>query len=1517
VSQEVLGGRLHVDVDSETTGFGRELQGKIDAETRNVRARIRAELDARGLREEARRAATEASREKVTFQADFDSRDVRAKARAAALEASRDARVALRAELDDASWAKAGAEIASLTGDRAVHIQVHADTARAKAEIEKLRAEARANAINVPVSAGGGAAGAGGGAAGTISKIADQLMGGGKIAALVGGIYALGVAAVQAGMGLFAMASAASQAVVTLAALPNAIGLVVQAGLGLFAAFSGLGGGIQALMKQQQGLGKAAQSTARQEQSSARAIAAAQHQVSQARQQAADDAHQAAESVADGEWAVSRAQKAAHDAQVNLNQAREQARADIKALRVELERSTLDEKEAANALAKAKQHLQDVRWDKSSTSQDRKDARLAVEDAQQQYNDAKKHRSDTKKQYDQAAKDGVKNSQVVKQAQDQLLVSNHDLMIAERNLADTRHRNAEQAANDAYSIQQAQQALADAQKQATDNTKQQTLANQSLLYAYNQLSPAGQRFAKFVVNTLLPRLKEIRADAQAALLPPLQEGITRALPLLDTIDKGLVATDKILGRMFISVGTLFGSKGFNRDVGRIMGSNNKAIRILTGAVKPLIKMFTDLAVVAGPHLLIPFVKWVAQVIRGWQESVHAARETGRLADKFDSARRMAALLWDILKNVVGAIHGMGKAATPAGTDLLHSLDKVVRKWDTWANSRDGQKQMRRLFESVKPLTKEVGRVLVDLLKLIGAMSKAGGGPTLGFLKALDGVARALTTILNLPVIGPAIGWLLTLAGAGGGLALTAGAVLKLWAGLKSFSKLTGLTKLWSLFEKSLIGTRIQVTLLQVQEKIAAAATAVWSGAMQLLGLSTKGAFIQFTVAVAIIAALVAGFVLAYKHIGWFRDLVNTVVGAVVGAFKWLWDVLFGHSIIPDMQKGFAVFGQVLSGIFGAIGGAIHVLGRVFSWLWQNAVKPAWSLIQKAIDLAWNYYYKPYLKLIRLELRILGAVFSWLWDHAVKPAFNGIMNIVQWAWKNVLKPDFVLIGKAVKVVGDVFTWLWQNAVKPAWNHLTDAIQWGWNHLIKPVFSALSDFVNDHVKPAFSKAVGGLQDIWNGLATAAQKPVNFLVNTLYNDGIRKVINLIPGVPDLDPLNVSFKFADGGVMPGYTPGRDIHRFVSPGSGMTLDLSGGEAIMRPEWTSLIGGPAVVRMLNSAARKGAGALRRLMGSLAGRGDIGVDGAGHAAFAKGGTIAESSLQNALTFAQQQVGKPYLWGSAGPDGFDCSGFMSAITNVILGYSNPYFRRGATSSFPWAGFRPGIGQFTIGSTPMYPGSSVGHMAGTLAVGGKGYNVESRGGHGPLVGPLARGYNDPGFRTIGHLGRNLASLGQSALPGAHGALPGIVGKIKSLITRLPGMLHDLTHLGGDWGKMLSGAVHNIGDKFRGWVNGKVWGPGPIPGNIFDSGGWLNPGLTLAYNGTGNPERIYTHEQMLGLSNSVSRLVDNSRTDNSRTAAPLVGSLALSVGSRDQVPEVFDDLDHELRILRLGGVGAHSTVD
>jgi hypothetical protein len=39
-----------------------------------------------------------------------------------------------------------------------------------------------------------------------------------------------------------------------------------------------------------------------------------------------------------------------------------------------------------------------------------------------------------------------------------------------------------------------------------------------------------------------------------------------------------------------------------------------------------------------------------------------------------------------------------------------------------------------------------------------------------------------------------------------------------------------------------------------------------------------------------------------------------------------------------------------------------------------------------------------------------------------------------------------------------------------------------------------------------------------------------------------------------------------------------------------------------------------------------------------------------GTITDANIRAAVDFAKQQLGKPYVWGAAGPDSFDCSGLM---------------------------------------------------------------------------------------------------------------------------------------------------------------------------------------------------------------------------------------------------------------------------
>lgn len=150
------------------------------------------------------------------------------------------------------------------------------------------------------------------------------------------------------------------------------------------------------------------------------------------------------------------------------------------------------------------------------------------------------------------------------------------------------------------------------------------------------------------------------------------------------------------------------------------------------------------------------------------------------------------------------------------------------------------------------------------------------------------------------------------------------------------------------------------------------------------------------------------------------------------------------------------------------------------------------------------------------------------------------------------------------------------------------------------------------------------------------------------------------------------------------------------------------------------------------------------------------------TVAGGSVEAALSWAKTQVGKPYQWGGVGPAGYDCSGFMSAIQNVIMG-DKVHQRKWATGAFSGATAPSGWklkekAPFMVGIT----NAGVGHTAGTL----NGTNVESSGGVGVRVGGGARGYNNGMFTSWYGFVPSKSAGGGSSVAAAKAAAKGMLG-------------------------------------------------------------------------------------------------------------------------------------------------------
>ncbi|HEX5811717.1 MAG TPA: hypothetical protein VFY38_06445, partial [Pseudonocardia sp.] len=358
-------------------------------------------------------------------------------------------------------------------------------------------------------------------------------------------------------------------------------------------------------------------------------------------------------------------------------------------------------------------------------------------------------------------------------------------------------------------------------------------------------------------------------------------------------------------------------------------------------------------------------------------------------------------------------------------------------------------------------------------------------------------------------------------------------------------------------------------------------------------------------------------------------------------------------------------------------------------------------------------------------------------------------------------------------------------------------------------------------------------------------------------------------------------GGVLPGYSPGRDVHTFVSPTGGV-LRLSGGEAIMRPEWAQAVG-VGYVERANNAARAGRlktitdfigapplSAPRWSSGSTQSFAGGGMVLGGSRPFADmpvAASIAASLQMSAkmyplvmerikalvdylsggpgalagLAWARTQVGKPYIWGATGPSGYDCSGFMSAIVNVMRG-ANPYSRVGSTASFPWPGFIGGSGAgLNIGAFKGNPG----HMAGTVA----GVNVESAGSVGVRVGGPV-GANHPMFSTH-------AYLPGSALGGSVGANLG-GGEVQAAVQRIAAAYG--WGSGAQWAALVSLVQRESGwnpnaanptSSARGLFQKMTSVHGPLEGSIAGQAAW---GLNYIRSRYGSPAAAWAHEMAVG---------------------------------------------------------------
>jgi hypothetical protein len=416
------------------------------------------------------------------------------------------------------------------------------------------------------------------------------------------------------------------------------------------------------------------------------------------------------------------------------------------------------------------------------------------------------------------------------------------------------------------------------------------------------------------------------------------------------------------------------------------------------------------------------------------------------------------------------------------------------------------------------------------------------------------------------------------------------------------------------------------------------------------------------------------------------------------------------------------------------------------------------------------------------------------DWAVK-VYNSFMQFIQ----TLVNAALAVKDWAVKVYNSFMDFV--GKIVALWNLWRDKFVATWNSA-KSVFEALVNFILVTVPNAFGKGVDALKKAWDRVQAVAKDPVTFVVNSVINPlilGWNKLGKPF-GAPQVDTIK-GFASGASGIFPGYTPGRDVHTVP------LAAFSGGESVMRPEWTRVVG-KATVDMWNRAAITG--------------GTAGVEQA-MTGYADGGIL--DFITSPLNWAKAKVG--------GAIGNVVSKFGDhPLAKVLVNMGTKLISLVADKAK--ALFLGGSGG-PIGAWPSSPGAQRGDSGVWRSI------VALIRSTGPLSGSFGNAYRagDPLWhgsgRAVDWMGFNQDALASFFMSRR--------GSVLELIHRTNTRDYAVTR-GVDKGSFDNGLMEEHRNHIH--IAMKRGGLVPMPVRSFDRGGYLSPGYNLVHNGTGSIEGL-----------------------------------------------------------------------
>ena len=515
-------------------------------------------------------------------------------------------------------------------------------------------------------------------------------------------------------------------------------------------------------------------------------------------------------------------------------------------------------------------------------------------------------------------------------------------------------------------------------------------------------------------------------------------------------------------------------------------------------------------------------------------------------------------------------------------------------------------------------------------------------------------------------------------------------------------------------------------------------------------------------------------------------LAEKVFNIIGAGMTWINDVA-----VPYLEKFFAGWSsgtgplQDVSGVFTIIGAYIRDVlwptlmtagGYIRDALWpilQGLAGIVRDVVVPVLFDLWGIFSTKVLPILQaMAAFIVKNVIPVIMDFAnrvVLPLMRLIGLAVKGMWDNLAKPALTLLFGFIKdYLGPAILWLWEKVVAPTFKFMGDAIDY------------------------FSR---NWRDMWAGLQDAAAKPVNFIIGTVWNNGLRKALNLIPGVDlgeaKLVPLQGRASSAKGGgggrklsamsgggVLPGssrYADGDDQLVMMRAGEGVTIT----EALDAYEHKRLLALNKAVLTGTSPAR-----FRQQFQGLAGGGRVKPVVSGTRGNTYGG----------------HTGLDFPAGHGAPVRATAAGTILRTPRLRTSYGNHIVQSIAGTALKAL-------YAHLSSIGVRPGQSV---TGGQVIGGVGNTGNSKGNHLHFEVGSALGRTSTVGSTRAWLG------GAASIPGGSaGADEG--GGFLDLLTTVPKMLVDLVKnvkdgLTTPWGLMMRDGIVGLVNGVKDWALDKI---------------------------------------------------------------------------------------------------------